>query len=180
MTTLEHLIMKTREAATCGINAMSTGEALAAALVLNRVDWLSGMGYTIPQAIDRVGPDWMAMIPDAAKHITQVDVALSVAARTAAEEVTLVDLGGTVEDDVVDVIASLVTYGSAPGYRDSSFVFDVQRPGASRKIRLCFRVNAEDSESIATHILDVHRLAWRKGEGPLDLKPGERRPRWIG
>lgn len=43
--------------------ALSTGEALIAALVLDRPDWLEDMGYTIAQAIDRIGPDWAAAIP---------------------------------------------------------------------------------------------------------------------
>lgn len=179
MTTLEQIVMKTRAAAVGGFNALSIGEALAAALVLNRADWLAELGYTIPQAIDRIGPDWVALIPSAAKHIAQVDAALAVAARTAYEEAALADLAGSVADEEVDVIASLVTYGSAPGYRDASFVFDVQRPGASKKCRLCFRVNAEDGEAMASHILDIHRFAW-SGEGPIDIKPGETRPRWIG
>lgn len=41
----------------------STGEKLAAALVLNRQDWLYEMNYTIAEAIDRVGTDWVAVIP---------------------------------------------------------------------------------------------------------------------
>lgn len=47
-----HLMQKVRDAASGGINAMSLGEALAAALVLNRSDWLAQMGYT-PRAGDR-------------------------------------------------------------------------------------------------------------------------------
>ncbi|HYG06880.1 MAG TPA: hypothetical protein VD865_10800 [Stenotrophomonas sp.] len=33
---------------------LSTGEALTAALVLNRHDWLADMGFTVAQAIDRI------------------------------------------------------------------------------------------------------------------------------
>jgi hypothetical protein len=40
---LAHILAKTRDAAVGGIGALSTGEALAAALVLNRTDWLATM-----------------------------------------------------------------------------------------------------------------------------------------
>lgn len=51
------MLGKARDAAACGINAMSTGEALAAAPVLNRPDRLAAMNYTIAEAKSRVGPD---------------------------------------------------------------------------------------------------------------------------
>jgi hypothetical protein len=35
---------------------MSTGESLAAALLLNRHDWLNEMGFTMVGAFDRLGP----------------------------------------------------------------------------------------------------------------------------
>ena len=43
--------------------AQSTGERLAVALVLNRADWLASMGYTIGEALTRVGPDWVELVP---------------------------------------------------------------------------------------------------------------------
>ena len=43
--------MKVREAANGGIGHLSTGEALAAALVLNHADWLAKMGDTISEAL---------------------------------------------------------------------------------------------------------------------------------
>lgn len=49
----KHMLSKARAAA--GINAMSRGEALAAALILNRPDWLAAMSCTIAEAIDRIG-----------------------------------------------------------------------------------------------------------------------------
>lgn len=39
-----------------GPGALSTGEALAAALILNRPEWLANMRYTICEAIDRLDP----------------------------------------------------------------------------------------------------------------------------
>ncbi|MBO9855159.1 MULTISPECIES: hypothetical protein [Xanthomonas] len=40
-----------------GPGPLSTGEALTAALVLNRADWLAEMDYTIAQALDRIDSD---------------------------------------------------------------------------------------------------------------------------
>lgn len=49
----------------------STGERLAVALVLNRPDLLKTVngGYTIVEAIDRVGDEWMRAVMIAHKHI---------------------------------------------------------------------------------------------------------------
>lgn len=51
----------------------STGEKLAVALVLNRPDLLKEVngGYTIMEAIDRVGDDWMRAVAIAEKHIRE-------------------------------------------------------------------------------------------------------------
>ena len=38
---------------------LSTGEKVAAALVLNRADLLEEAGYTMAEAIDRVGESWL-------------------------------------------------------------------------------------------------------------------------
>lgn len=43
--------------ATFGV--LSTGEKLAVALVLDRADLLARMDYTILQAVERVGNDWL-------------------------------------------------------------------------------------------------------------------------
>lgn len=64
-----HLIGKCRDAAAGGWSVQSTGEKLACALVLNRPDWLEHMDYTIAEAIARVGPEWVAMIPDVAREL---------------------------------------------------------------------------------------------------------------
>jgi len=61
-----HFLGKTLDAWTRGDDAwsvMSTGEKLAVALALNRADWLARMQYTIAEAIGRVGPDWMRLLP---------------------------------------------------------------------------------------------------------------------
>lgn len=56
---LQHIFEKSRAAKFGGFNSLSTGEKLAAALVLNRPDWLEAMGYTIAEAIDRLDPGWV-------------------------------------------------------------------------------------------------------------------------
>jgi len=47
----------------------STGERVAVALVLNRADWLVEQDYTIAEAIERTGPEWVAMIPQVARQL---------------------------------------------------------------------------------------------------------------
>ena len=62
-----HLFGKARDAKRGGYDAwacQSTGEKVTVALVLNRTDWLSEIGYTIPEAIDRAGPEWVAILRD--------------------------------------------------------------------------------------------------------------------
>lgn len=66
---LRHLLQKCRDAAAGGWSVQSTGEKLAAALVLNRPDWLASMDYTIAEAIERVGPAWIALVPQVARTL---------------------------------------------------------------------------------------------------------------
>lgn len=42
--------------------ALSTGEKCYVALASNRVDLLQSMGYTIPEALARLGSDWTAAL----------------------------------------------------------------------------------------------------------------------
>lgn len=51
-----------------GIGTMSLGEALTAALVLDRSDWLHERGYSIAEALDRIGPGWAARLPEVARQ----------------------------------------------------------------------------------------------------------------
>lgn len=51
--------------------ALSTGESLTAALVLNRHDWLSEMDYTIAQALDRIDQDTIEHLSDAARCVAE-------------------------------------------------------------------------------------------------------------
>jgi hypothetical protein len=70
----EHLLRKSREAKRGGREAwavQSTGEKVAVALVLNRADRLAEVGYTLAEAIERSGPEWVAMIPQAARQLAE-------------------------------------------------------------------------------------------------------------
>lgn len=62
----KHLLGKARDAKRGGRDAwsvQSTGEKVAVALVLNRADWLASINYTLAEAIDRTGLEWLALVP---------------------------------------------------------------------------------------------------------------------
>jgi len=68
----ERLLRKARDAKRGGNEAwtvQSTGERVAVALVLNRADWLAEMDYTIAEAIERSGAEWVALIPRVAREL---------------------------------------------------------------------------------------------------------------
>jgi hypothetical protein len=70
----EHLLRKARDAKGGGHDAwgvQSTGEKVAVALVLNRPDWLAGIAYTLPEAIERSGAGWVAVIPQIARQLAE-------------------------------------------------------------------------------------------------------------
>ena len=70
----EHLLRKSRDARRGGRDAwavQSTGEKVAVALVLNRADWLTEIDYTISEAIERSGMEWVAIIPQVARQLTE-------------------------------------------------------------------------------------------------------------
>ena len=67
-----HLFRKAQDAQRGGHDAwavQSTGEKAAVAFVLNRADWLAEHGYTIAEAIERTGPEWVAMIRQIARQL---------------------------------------------------------------------------------------------------------------
>jgi hypothetical protein len=67
-----HLLAKARDAKAGGRDAwamQSTGEKLAVALVLNRPDWIASMDYTLAEAIERVGAEWLPLIPRAERQL---------------------------------------------------------------------------------------------------------------
>ncbi len=71
------LLNKARDAMRGGHDAwvvQSTGEKVAVALVLNRADWLAEFDYTIAEAIERAGQEWVAMIPQIARQLGEEDV----------------------------------------------------------------------------------------------------------
>lgn len=67
---LEQILDKSRAARDGHFGVLSTGEKLAAALVLNQHDWLAKMNYTMAEAIERVGRQWLIRIPEAARILT--------------------------------------------------------------------------------------------------------------
>jgi hypothetical protein len=70
----EHLLRKARDARRGGHNAwavQSTGEKVAVALILNRAEWLAEMQYTIAEAIERTGAEWVAIIPQVARQLAE-------------------------------------------------------------------------------------------------------------
>jgi hypothetical protein len=179
-----HMLSKARDAAAGGINAMSMGEALAAALVLNRPDWLAAMNHTIAEAIDRIGPEWAHLVPAVAKEFERD---AQTAAYESAERTRIArhdELASRQQaDSELAFSARLVTYGAAPGYRDATLTFDLEPVGESQRpaVRASIRIRPEDGERIVEHITDVHRCAWDRSSGrcPIDAKPDEKRPRWI-
>ena len=71
-----HLLGKARDAKLGGLDSwsvQSTGEKVAVALVLNRADWLASMSYTLAEAIDRTGPEWLALVPRVERALRDED-----------------------------------------------------------------------------------------------------------
>ncbi len=69
-----HLLNKARSAKRGGHDAwalQSTGEKVAVALVLNRADWLAEYDYTLAEAIERAGQEWVAVIPQIARQLAE-------------------------------------------------------------------------------------------------------------
>lgn len=67
-----HLLGKARDAKLGGREAwavQSAGEKVAVALVLNRPDWLSEIDYTLAEAIERAGQEWIALVPRVAREL---------------------------------------------------------------------------------------------------------------
>lgn len=179
----DHLMHKVRDAANGGINTMSKGEALAAALVLNRPDWLQSMGYTIAEALDRFEPETIALFRAAERAWNQERQALKqvedIARYAAATAAVLETSEG---ETVIDLASQLVTYSEAAGYRDVSLYFDVTPIGpnkAPKTTQICLRIRPEDAYRIVSCLVDVHRFAWQGERGPLDRREGETRPAWL-
>jgi hypothetical protein len=72
----EHLLCKSQDAKRGGHEAwsvQSTGERVAVAVVLNRADRLREIDYTIAEAIERSGSEWVAIIPQVARQLAEED-----------------------------------------------------------------------------------------------------------
>lgn len=70
----EYLLRKSHEVKRGGRDAwavQSTGEKVAVALVLNRADWLEEIQYTIAEAVERSGVEWVAIIPQVARQLAE-------------------------------------------------------------------------------------------------------------
>jgi len=68
----QHLLRKSLDAKRGGHAAwtvQSTGERVAVALVLSRADWLAEIDYSIAEAMERTGPEWVAIIPQVARQL---------------------------------------------------------------------------------------------------------------
>jgi hypothetical protein len=112
-TELVHILAKTREAAAYGPGALSTGEALVAALVLNRPDWLIAMNYTIAEAIDRIGSEWVKLIPAAANQFKQESDAAAYEDAMKEHRAQLAKFSGMreTEDEILEFAAKFVSSG---------------------------------------------------------------------
>nr|WP_311530308.1 hypothetical protein [uncultured Ralstonia sp.] len=180
---LAYLTSKARDAASAGISGLSTGEKLAVALILDRPDWLAALDCSIAEAIERVGPDWLRLIPAVARQLNREreDAAYAAAEQSRANRLAQLASDGA-SDSVIELAAKLVTYGEAPGYRDVQLTFDLDAIGStsSSTVRAAVHINPQDGEEIARIIKGAHRRAWsRESRLPLDGQPGETRPSWI-
>lgn len=162
---------------------MSTGEQLAVALILDRPDWLMAANCPIAEAIERVGPDWLRLIPAVARQLRRER---DESAYPAAEDARQAAVGQLIAQQRADAAmgfcATLVTCGDAPGYRDVHMTLDLVPTGggAQPAIRACISIQTEDGEEIVRHVTGVHRRAWdRIGGRPIDATPEEQRPDWI-
>lgn len=178
-TILNQILGKARDAAVGGLGAMSLGEKLAVALVLNRADWLADLNYTIPEALARIGPAWIAHIPAAARQLEQE-------AAVVAEGLQRASYCAAVQSfftgDEIALNSKLVTHTMPNGYRDVTLYFDVEQryaDGPDLKSRIALTVRPEDGEGVVRAILDAHRSTWSTGRTPIDIKDGETRPAWI-
>jgi hypothetical protein len=69
---LRHIVRKCLDVKDAdGPGALSTGEALTAAVVLNKPDWLARMNYTMAEAFERIGPEWWPLLRQAERIIKE-------------------------------------------------------------------------------------------------------------
>lgn len=185
MDNLTHMVSSALAAARSGYGALSTGEALAAALILNDHTALAERGTTIAEALDRVGPDWSALIPAASKRVAaQLDDVEQTRRQIKRQDADKKFVDYASDGEPVDLEAKFVTYGEAPGYRDAYITLKLVPLGSTmdgpKTVTATVRLDAIDSAKVAQSIIDIHQLAWRAGNRPIDAKETETRPTWLG
>lgn len=184
MNTYDHLLRASLAAANGSRGVLSTGEHLAAAIVLNRSDWLGELGFSIPEALTRLGEDWVSAIPRVALAVTEELAKQAQAAGIASNAMkvaaafTSSDENAPSRSDPVDFDAMLITYGHAPGYRDIDLFLELRRRDTPATLNARIRLMPADSVEIMRHIIEVNESAWRNGE-PIDATEGELRPQWL-
>lgn len=187
----EHALAKVMDAARGGFGPLSTGEKLMAALCLNRGDWLEQEGYTIVEALDRIGDYWREILPEVSRQAGEQLRLEAEAGERATEATALAQFKARAlpageqtgkQPEPIECNASFISSGwEAPGYRDTAMVFDLRPANSDSGLRIALRLSAADGAMAAEHLLGVHRRAWSRASGaPLDQAQGEARPRWIG
>lgn len=168
------ILGKATDAVNGGFGALSTGEALVAALVLNRPDWLAKMDYTIAEALERIGSDWARFIPAAARQFKRETEETAAAAADKAREDKLEEFSArkAAGEEEIDFSGTLITSAVSPGYRDVSLVFDLKTVGSGPRatLRAAIRVNPRDGRSIVHEIIAAHRIVW-PGQAAVRLTP---------
>ncbi|WP_455285943.1 DUF7673 family protein [Cupriavidus necator] len=74
--------------------------------------------------------------------------------------------------------ARYVTCRNVSGYRDASLAVCIEA-GAARQQPFALQFSARDTGKIAQHLLDIHRRAWFRKQGPIDRHPDEQCPSWL-
>ena len=82
---MQFILSKIRDAANGNVGILSTGEALIAALVLNRTDWIIEMGYTVAQALERIGPNWSARLPEISQEYGRLEASVKAGPQSSRE-----------------------------------------------------------------------------------------------
>ena len=183
MTIFDQILSASLSADRGAFGVLSTGEKLAAALVLNRPDWLEDMDYTIADAIHRLDHGWVEQIPKVAKAIAEERARSKTAAEAAGRVLQIARLTSAASTGAdptpIDLVGSFITYAYAPGYRDIQLVLAISDQAGHELIRGRINLSKDDSESIAASVREVHESAWRRGS-PIDASEGELRPHWLG
>ncbi|MCK7552787.1 hypothetical protein [Marinobacter goseongensis] len=184
MDNLTQMVSSALAAARKGYGTLSTGEALAAALILNDHAVLADRGMTIPEALDRIGPDWSALIPEASKRVAaQLDDVEQTRRQVKKQEADQRFVDFAEDGEPVELEAKFITYGEAPGYRDAYLTLKLVPLGSEmdgpKTVTATVRLDAIDSAKVAQSIIDIHQLAWRAGHRPIDANETETRPGWL-